>query len=157
MNSDLKEIVDTFMGVCLQYLVDSGFVTESQIQGNWYSRDGSDRLAAQSLAAAVSIDNANRPVVLFNTNLPLKAIIYTIPHEAVHLAQICKGDFEPLKGESLWKGEIFENLPAEDPNYFSGQPWEAEARDLENGVREALFKRCPSLEQLLTNGSTGRS
>lgn len=157
MNSDLKEIVDTFMGVCLQFLVDSGFVNESQIQGNWYSREASARLAAQSFAAAASIDTAGRPVVLFNTNIPLNAIVYSIPHEAVHLAQICKGDFEPLEGKSRWKGKIFNNLPAEDPNYISGQPWEAEARNLEEDVRKALFERCQGLEELLTNRPTGRS
>jgi len=152
MEPDLKDIVDTFMGVCLRHLVDKGFVTESQIQGNWYSREASDRLEKRSFVAAAGIDNGGRPVVLFNRNMPLKAIIYSIPHEAVHLAQICKRDLKPLKGKSLWKGKVFGNLPGDDPNYFSGQPWEAEAQDLEKEVRAALFEKCPGMEDLLTSG-----
>jgi len=155
MEPDLKDIVDTFMGLCLRYLVDKGFVAKSEIQGNWYSTEASDQLEKGSFVAAASIDNAGRPVVLFNTNMPLKAIIYSIPHEAVHLAQICKGDLEPLKGKSLWKEKAFCTLPGDDPNYFSGQPWEAEAQDLEKEVRTALFEKCPGMEELLTNGSTG--
>lgn len=155
MEPDLKDIVDTFMGLCLRYLVDKGFVARSEIQGNWYSREASDQLEKGSFVAAASIDNAGRPVVLFNTNMPLKAIIYSIPHEAVHLAHICKGDLEPLKGKSLWKEKVFCTLPGDDPNYFSGQPWEAEAQDLEKEVRTALFEKCPGMEELLTNGSTG--
>jgi len=155
MEPDLKDIVDTFMGLCLRYLVDKGFVARSEIQGNWYSREASDQLEKGSFVAAASIDNAGRPVVLFNTNMPLKAIIYSIPHEDVHLAHICKGDLEPLKGKSLWKEKVFCTLPGDDPNYFSGQPWEAEAQDLEKEVRTALFEKCPGMEELLTNGSTG--
>ena len=65
MEPDLKDIVDTCMGVCLRYLVDKGFVIESQLEGNWYSREASDRLGKRSFVAAGSIDNDGRPVVFF--------------------------------------------------------------------------------------------
>lgn len=146
MSQDIKEIVDTFISISLGKLVETDFVSRDLIDRNWYSRfDMNHRLEADEFFAAASIDEANRPVVVFNAESNIKALAWVIPHEAIHLAQICKKDLEPCNGYSLWKGKKFPNLTATDPNYFSPehQPWEAEAKELEDLVRGALYEKLP--------------
>ena len=109
-----------------------------------------DRLSSLEFLAAASIDNAGRPFVAFNSNYNLKAIAWGIAHEAIHIAQICKGDWEPFEGYSVWKGQKYANLEATDPNYSSieHQPWEWEAESLEEEVRKAMNERLPTLNDL---------
>jgi hypothetical protein len=149
LSQDVKVVVDGFIGISLGMLVESGFVPRDLIDRNWYSRfDMNHRLSSDEFFAAASIDDANRPVVVFNAESNIKALAWAIPHEAIHLAQICKKDLEPCNGYSIWKGQRFPNLSATDPNYFSQehQPWEAEAKELEDVVRNALYEKLPQLK-----------
>ena len=58
-------------------------------------------------------------LLLYLTESSIKALAWAIPHEAIHLAQICKKDLKPYNGYSIWKGKKFPNLTTTDPNYFS--------------------------------------
>lgn len=136
---DLSFIVDTFAGVCLRHLINQEFIAESEVQGKWRSSEASLILEARALATAVSIDVAGMPVLLYNKDMPLKDVINSLPHEAIHLAQICKGDYEPFKGYSIWRGAKHKSLHPNDPHYYSEQPWEEEANRLERGVRVAMY------------------
>lgn len=147
-----KKDVDTILGTCLGCLVDLGFVCEQAFEGKRiYSRyDMNERLASLQFFAATSIDDAGRPVLIFNIEQSLKALAWAIAHEAIHLAQICKEEWEPFQGYSIWKGRKYENLPGDDPSYSSPdhQPWEAEAEAIEEKVRELMYERLPSLKNL---------
>ncbi len=151
MSQDVKEIVDVFLGISLGMLVETGFVSKDLIDKNWYSRfDMNHRLESDGFFAAASIDDADMPVVVFNTESTLEALAWAIPHEAIHLAQMCKKDLEPSDGFSIWKGKKYPQLKATDPNYSSPnyQPWEAEALELEESVRDALYEKFPDLKCL---------
>lgn len=150
---DEKKIaVDTILNTCLGCLVDLGFVSKESFEGKEiYSRyDMSERLASLQFFAAASIDDIGRPVLVFNIEHNIKVLAWAIAHEAVHLAQVCKGEWEPFQGYSVWKGQRYTNLAADDPNYSSPdhQPWEAEAEHMEEKVRELMYERLPVLKNL---------
>lgn len=142
MNEDLL-VANYMLGLCLSELVQMGFVSMEQVNGRWTSRcDLDELLARQGFAAAVTIDDKGMPLVIIESArcLYIEGLLQTIPHEAVHLAQICSGKYEPYAGYSIWMGVKYPNLLSTDPNYFSAdhQPWEAEAKEL-----------APQLERLL--------
>lgn len=141
-----KQTAEFILGQCLQFLVEDGFVSLEQVNGRWHVKTSvSDKLRGSGFAAGASIDDAGHPYVAINPNKP-SLLGYVLPHEAIHLAQICKGDYEPQIGTSLWRGEIYPNLSATDPNYIQDQPWELEVSLLEEGVRQRLFAMYPDLE-----------
>jgi len=155
-SSYMKEIVDTLVGRCLGFLADQGFVRRDQVEHNWYTRcDMDERLANSGFVAGASIDNVGRPVMAYASNLSVQAIIYAIFHESVHLAQICKQDYVPGKGVSIWKGIEKKNLPHDDPNYFSldYQPWEHEACEWAERLQTALYKQYPEIEKPMRTGA----
>lgn len=147
-----KNVIDTILSTCLGCLVDLNYISAQEFEGKGiYSRhDMNDRLASLQFFAAASIDDAGRPVLVFNIEQNIKALAWAIAHEAVHLAQICKGDWEPFQGYSIWKGQKYTTLAADDPNYSSlaHQPWEADAESVEEKVRELMYERLPTLKNL---------
>ena len=149
--NELREIANHMLGVCLSKLVQIGLVSREQVNGRWHSRcDLDSRLEQLGFAAAASIDDNGNPVVIFSSKLNIQGLAHTLPHEAIHLAQICSGMYEPCSGYTVWSGEKYSNLAADDPNYFSPehQPWEAQAHELEPVVREALLTQFPILRDV---------
>lgn len=140
--NELRKIANCMLGICLSKLVQMKVVSREQVDGRWYSRCNMDsRLEGLGVAAAASIDDSGCPVVIFSSRLNIQGLAYALPHEAIHLAQICSGMSKPCYGYTLWDGKKYPNLAADDPNYFSAehQPWEAQAYKLESVVREALL------------------
>lgn len=120
---ELKTNLDTCMKICLGNLVQDGFVLEEDIGKGWYSRfDLTDRMTAQGIAAGCTHDDIGRITVAYNLNRPFEELLWAVPHEAVHIAQLAKGDWDPQTGYSYWKGERFDNLPSTDSNYYINQP-----------------------------------
>ncbi len=147
-----KGVVDEILKACLCYLVDINFVNENDFAGKIIDTryNMNDRLKSNNFFAAASIDDLGRPVFIFNIELSMKELACATAHEAIHLAQICKGDWEPFQGYSEWKGKQYKNLDASDPNYHSSehQPWETEAYKLEEQVKKYLFDKLPQLHGL---------
>lgn len=145
-----SQAVQAMLEACLYHLVEAGFAAASDFASKQISIrcDMNERLDSLSFFAAASIDDIGRPVLIFNADHSLEALAWVVAHEAVHIAQICKGDWEPFKGYSVWKCRKHNNLAATDPNYFSlsYQPWEAEAKELEEGVRNAIYEKFPYLK-----------
>ncbi|SIQ61375.1 hypothetical protein [Marinobacterium stanieri] len=140
-----EEKVDLLRGVLtksFQAMVDMGFVRLDECKGGFaISADKAKELSARGLGAAASIDDSSgKPVMYFDPGMDPKGLVWVATHEAVHLAQIAKGDFEPSFGYVLWKGQRFEGLDASDPNYFSKdhQPWEHEAAKIEKEIRKQI-------------------
>lgn len=150
--SEKKDLVDQIFEACLICLVELKFVSSNDFEDKGiYSRcDMNDKLENLQFFAGSSIDDIGRPVLVFNIDQNIKALAWAIAHEAVHIAQICKGDWEPFQGYSTWKGEKFDNLEADDPNYSSNahQPWEFEAKEMEGKVWERLCIKLPALVNL---------
>lgn len=150
--SEKRDYVNSILNRCLEYLVDLGFVTNESLQGRAiYSRcDMNERLESLQFLAAASIDDVGHPVLVFNIDHDIRTLAWAIAHESVHLAQICKGEWEPFQGYSVWKGKKYTNLTADDSNYSSPnyQPWEAEAKNMENKVRELMYEQFPSFRCL---------
>lgn len=144
-----QRTVDQIIKTCIFTLVDLGFVSEEAFKGKVIDTDFSqaEKLNSLQFAAAASINKRGQPVFIINTNQSIQMIAWGIAHESVHIAQICKGVWEPRNGYSIWKGRKFENLAADDPNYFSPdyQPWEAEANQWDEKVREQLYAAVPGL------------
>ena len=151
-NSEKKGAVDTILKTCLYYLVDIDFAKESDFVGKIINTrcDMNDRLQSEGFFAAASIDDLGRPVLIFNIEQSMKELACAIAHEAIHIAQICKGDWEPFQGYSDWKGKKYQNLDASDPNYHSAehQPWEAEVYEHEEKLISYLFENLPALHRL---------
>lgn len=146
---DRKQIVDTMIGVCLGYLVSEGQVQRQDIEGKWYSRcDMDDRLDSAGFHGGASVDDLGRPVIVFHSRQTFETLSHVLPHESVHLTQLCRGDWKPFQGYSLWKGQKFPHLKGDDPDYSSQdkQPWEYEAKQWEQRVRKALVEKFPTLE-----------
>jgi len=146
--SEVLRAANHMISVCLSELIKIGLVSLEQVNNRWYLKCNQDsRLEQFGFAAAVSIDENKMPVLFFNSKLTLQGLVYTLPHEAIHLAQICSGMSEPCSGYTVWKGKKYPTLAADDPNYFSleYQPWEAQAKELEPVVREALLIQFPFL------------
>jgi len=147
----LEELTTYMVGYCLGYLVEIDFISKEKASCFWYTCSDIDKkLEDSGLLAGTSIDRNNRPFIAYRSKISMKDLIKAIPHESIHLAQIRKGDYEPLSGYSIWKGKKYINLNCDDPNYFSAehQPWEAEAKSLEEKVRQVLLEKIPDLKCL---------
>lgn len=138
------EVATGLAGACLFKLVQIGHATKDQVTVDWYVEISDVRLVSRELFAAASIDGHGRPVIYIRSNAPLKALMYAIAHETVHLMQICKGDLVPEYGRQFWKGTPYPSLPADDPTYLTAQPWEAEAAELQPILWEDLQRRFPT-------------
>ena len=101
-----------------------------------------EKLAAQGLRAAATLEGQN-PVLLLSRQFRLATGICDLIHEAIHMAQIIKGDLVPgfNDGTVLWKGQCYQKVPPSDPHYMDSQPWEAEASALTGPVLDALSDR----------------
>ena len=144
----MKELIEQLAVYCLGILVKSGFVSVEQInQSPWYVKlDEDGQLDKELFLAAASVDDQRRPFILFDANNQLEALAYAVPHEVIHLAQICKGDWLPCYGYSMWKGVRIERIKAEDPAYTTGQPWEAEAHAIDEDLRAKMYETFPMLK-----------
>lgn len=126
----MKKAAELFVGICLQKLIEMGMVEREQVTGTWYVEFNEAKSESKRMAGAATLDDSNHPVVYLSPRInSLEGLKFVIAHETVHLAQICKGDFIPLYGFSIWKGEEYVLLPPDHPEY-SAQPWEAEADGL---------------------------
>jgi hypothetical protein len=147
----LEKLTMYMVGYCLGYLVEVDFISQEKASCSWYTMcDLDKKLEDSGLLAGTSIDKNNRPFIAYRSKITPRELITAIPHESIHLAQICKGDHEPFSGYSIWKGQKYINLTYDDPNYFSAehQPWEAEAKTLEEKVRQVLLEKIPKLKRL---------
>lgn len=124
----------------LNYLVLTGFVDTEAI-GNFYyaSSPAFDKiLDSKNLAGAVTEHEEGYPMVMILSKLKSNVLLEIISHEVIHLAQYFKGDYKPSINKTFWKGKEYRALEASDENYFNPkyQPWETQARKLENDVLE---------------------
>src|SRR5438552_436714 len=117
----LKAVATGLVGACLFKLVEMGRASREQITANWHVEISDRRLVPRRMYAAASIDNDDRPVIYVRSNPPLKALMYAIAHESIHLMQICKGDLIPEYGRQFWKGTPYPSLRADDPRYMADQ------------------------------------
>lgn|GEM_PF-2098930 len=150
LETNVKEGISVIVEFCLRRLVEMGQVSKEQLKHrvriDWNS---SRQLRALGLAAATTENDSGVAVLKVDTSLPLPSLVWAIPHEAVHIAQTCRGDLRHLPGRnSIWKGEHYRTLDGEDAGYFQ-QPWEAEARFLESVLRDAIREEYPDLGKLL--------
>ena len=151
-NGEKRDLIMGLVKFCLMYLVEKNYVLLEQVQQNyWIQFDDDAQLQQQGLLAAVTRDDEGHAMLLVDWARPLSATIWALPHEAIHLAQICKGDLVHQKGRTLWKEQAYTSLDAEHPDYFSSdlQPWEAEAKSLESELRTAMLDKYPDLKSLL--------
>jgi len=146
-----KETLLVLLRFCLKQLVDDGYVEQADVVGRFHVDFGAvGELARSGQAAATVQDQEGHAVVLLDPIFGLRAAIWAIPHEAVHVAQICRGDLKnPRREIKLWKGKLYESLPPDDPRY-SDQPWEAEAFSLDRALRKAMREHYAELNSLLS-------
>jgi len=150
LGDEEREVISGLLRFCLQLLVDDGHVQEDELRSNFHiAYEGSDRLNSRGLAAATTQDDEGHAVLVVDPALPLDAIIWAIPHEAVHVAQVCRGDLAFLVRCTQWQGQSYVTLHAEHPDYLM-QPWEAEAARLEHDLRAAMCSRYQELGHLVT-------
>lgn len=153
-NGEKRELITGLVRFCLMYLVKKNYISLGQVEKNyWIMCDITTRLQQNGLLAAVTRDDAGHAILLVDCTQPLSAIIWALPHESVHLAQVCKGDLIQQKGKTIWRGKEYTVLNADHPDYFSPdlQPWEAEAKSLESGLRTAMIEKYPGLKFLLSD------
>lgn len=149
-NEDLKKILDACMVISLEYLCEVRFVDRCLLKGKWVLNFNlSDRLREEKKVAGTTIHSNGLIVVACNHYRSLNELIYAQPHEAVHVAQIARGNLIPSNGFSCWKGRKYPNLSVDDPDYFVSQPWEAEAQRMEGNVRSYLQKLMPSKTRII--------
>ena len=137
MNDPIHEAANLLMGLCLKKLVEMARVRHEQVNRNWRIEFDGTKLQTKKLGAATTLDSNNQLVVYLPPPVNVEHVMFLIAHEAVHVAQICRGDYFPFFGFSVWKEQEYVSLPAEDPGYAS-QPWEAEAFELAPGLFEYL-------------------
>src|SRR5687767_548773 len=125
MNDPIHEAANLLMGLCLKKLVEMARVRHEQVNRNWRIEFDGTKLQTKKLGAATTLDSNNQLVVYLPPPVNVEHLMLLIAHEAVHIAQICRGDYFPSFGFSVWKEQEYLSLPAEDPGYAS-QPWEAE-------------------------------
>ena len=144
-HAETKAMITDLAVRCLDILVKRGFVSVDQINASrWYVElDVNGRLKNEQFSAATSVDSQNRPFLLFNPSAAPKELAFSIPHEVIHLAQICKGDWLPCYGYSVWKGKRIERIEAGNPSYTTAQPWEAEASAIDNDIRGKMYEALP--------------
>lgn len=132
-----------FATVCLLSLKELKYIDMSQMRP-WHI-DFGDVCEEKGLWGGTSgIDD--KQLILINPNLSKENILPTVAHEAVHLMQFMKGDAKNGDGFSVieWKGEKFEILPGNHPDY-ENQPWEEEAFRIAPEILADL-KKVPIME-----------
>jgi hypothetical protein len=130
-DADLLEIAEAFVILCLGELVRLGHIAPADVNGRWHIRINADKLVKRGLAGAATVDDHHCAVLYLTSDLTVEGLMHVIAHEVVHLAQICRGDLIPMYGYQVWRGEPYPSLAADDPDYFSHQPWEVEAKALQ--------------------------
>jgi len=130
-DADLLEIAEACVILCLGELVRLGRIVPAEVNGRWHIRISADKLVKRGLTGAVTLDGQHRAVMYLTSELTIEGLMHVIAHEVVHLAQICRGDLIPKYGYQVWRGEPYPTLTADDPDYFSHQPWEVEAKALQ--------------------------
>jgi hypothetical protein len=138
MNTDEK-IVGKIVEHVFYALQSLGFFKEEpRIKGFELIRDPLQGID-QGFRAAASVLNGT-PIMILGKDLDVKEDHIAIVHEAIHIAQIVKGDlsFEGGCEEVTWKGRRYKTLPVHDKNYFINQPWEKEADELLLSVLEKI-------------------
>ena len=143
MSDPVHEAANLFMGLCLAKLVEMERVRLEQVNGNWRVEFNGVKLHGKNFGGVATLDSNNRPVVYLSPQLNIEGLMFVIAHEAVHLAQICRGDYFPSFGFSIWKEKEYVLLPAGDPGYAS-QPWEAEAFELSPVLLEHVKSKVAS-------------
>lgn len=134
--------------VCLEKLIEDGMVKYEDVAFKWDVRvDSENKLKELGMSAATTLEGTTAVLVYPEEETYLEISKY-IPHEVIHIAQICKGDFVPgliPEGKGFWKGKEYLALATNDPNYFDEdyQPWEHEAQSLEGAVKEYMHKEYP--------------
>jgi hypothetical protein len=152
---EMKEVADVIVGTCLVKLVQLGRVTRQQVNGKWYVSFNKSILSGKGFAGGATLDRNNNPVLYLSPDLSVAALVWLITHEAVHLMQLCKGELIPMIGYHIWQGRPYRSLPADHPDYFTAQPWETEAQELQPLLLEHLKSKglspgqqAPPTEQL---------
>jgi len=112
LETNVKEGISVMVEFCLRRLVEMGQVSKKQLKHrvriDW---NGSRQLRALGLAAATTENDSGVAVLKLDTSLPLHKLVWAIPHEAVHVAQTCRGDLRHLPGRnSIWKGERYSGV-----------------------------------------------
>ena len=125
------------LSLSLAKLVEMNHVRREEVNGNWRIEFNCAKLQRKNFGGATTLDSNNHLVVYLSSQLNVEGLMFVIAHEAVHVAQICRGDYFPSFGFSIWKGCEHVLLTADDPSYAS-QPWEAEAFELAPGLFEYL-------------------
>ncbi len=105
LETNVKEGISVIVEFCLRRLVEMGQVSKEQLKHrvriDWNS---SRQLRALELAAATTENDSGVAVLKLDTSLPLPSLVWAIPHEAVHIAQTCRGDLRHLPGRnSIWE------------------------------------------------------
>jgi hypothetical protein len=136
----LKEAAQVLVEIALTKLIEMGKIEREEVRGRWYVEFNQAKSDFKRMAGAATLDDNNHPVVYLSPRLTVEGLVFVIAHEVVHLAQICKGDFVPLYGFSIWKGQEYVLLSPEHPDY-SAQPWEAEANEFNPILLEFLISR----------------
>lgn len=140
----LPEKLQFVISASIGYLVHSGFISPEAAQIGWWPRyDQTERLEALGLGAGCTLDEAQGAIVAFNLKRTPEELLWSCPHEAVHLCQLLKSDWDPQMGYSFWKGQRFDFLASDDPDYYDKQPWEKEAHQLEGPIREHAEQYLP--------------
>lgn len=142
-NDPKKALAEIFIGLCLKKLVELGKVEREQVNGRWYVEFNETKLQHKGFGGAATLDRNDHPVVYLLPELNIDGLTWVIAHEAVHLMQICKGDYFPCYGFSIWKGQEYVSLPHDHPDYFEAQPWEKEAEELHPILLEYLKSKAP--------------
>ena len=149
MSDPIHDAANLFMGVCLEKLVELNRVRLDEVNRNWRIEFNEAKLQRNNFGGATTLDPDDYLVVYLPPPQSVEHLMFVIAHEAVHVAQICRGDYFPCYGFSIWKDQEYVLLPGDDPGYAS-QPWEAEAFEL----GPALFEHLKSNVVLAAQNAT---
>jgi hypothetical protein len=140
-----REFAEALVVLGLRKLVELGKVTPEEVNHRWYVKFDARRLENSKFAGGATLDESNRAVMVLPPEFTPESLMTLVAHEVVHLAQMCKGELIPMFGFQIWKGEEFLSLPANSPDYFTAQPWEKEADELQPILLEFLEKEVSKL------------
>src|SRR5947208_15233256 len=103
MTDPIHEAVNWFMGVSLTKLVEMKRVRREQVHGTWRIEFNATKLQRKNFGGGTTLDSNNLAVVYLLPQLTFEGLMFVIAHEAVHVAQICRGDYVPFVGFCIWK------------------------------------------------------
>lgn len=127
----MKKVAALFLGM----LETQGYIYQNQIS-QWDVLYNDDLTQKGKLAGTIPYTEG--PIICVSPEISESEIVTTLAHEIVHVMQYMKGDAERTEeGKFLWKGELYEILPSDDPNYCE-QPWEKEAYELSQKLLEIM-------------------